>query len=138
MSDLLSASSLLLAILTTLFGIFYSSIIGILELKPNTHPIDDTSNYNKALSVRKTKIYPLLFSTIGLTLIFIPDSWHILKESIIMIWDNGFKAVSYNAIKTTYIAVTIFMIALTINVIATTLNFNSHLKKINPKRRIQT
>ncbi len=134
MSDLLSASSLLLAILTTLFGIFYSSINEILDIRPKTHAVDDEPSYKKALGVRKTKIYPLLFSSVALTLIFIPDAYKILSESITLLLSVGVSGVAYDAIKTTYIAVTVFMLALTINIILTTLKFKTHLKEINPKR----
>ena len=134
MSDLLSASSLLLAILTTLFGIYYSSINEILELKPNTHPVDDTPNYNKALGVRKTKIYPLLLASIVLTLIFIPDAYKILIGSIKMILNLGIEGIAYDTLKTTYLAVTVFMLTLTTNIMSMTLKFNDHLKKLNPKR----
>jgi hypothetical protein len=135
MSDLLSASSIILAILTALYGIFYPSINEVLETRPNNHPEDDITNYNNALKIRKTKIYPLLISSISLTLIFIPDAYSIIKESITLIINFGITKVSYDTLKTTYIAVTIFMIILTSNILSTLIKFNIHLSKINPKRK---
>ena len=134
MSDLLSASSILLGILTALYGMFYPSINEILEMKPNTHPIDDTSNFKKALIVRKTKIFPLLIASLLLTLVFVPDACIIIKQCLTIAAEYGVSLELYDTIKTTYIVIALFMIVFTLNVLILTKRFNTQIGKINPKR----
>ena len=83
MSDLLSASSLLLAILTTLYALFYSSINEFLDIVPKPHKVDNKTNYRKGIEIRNTKIFPILFASITLSLIFIPDAIKLIKTVII-------------------------------------------------------
>lgn len=132
MSDLLSSSSLLLAILTTLYGIFYSAINEILKIEPKPHAVDNKSNCNKGIDVRKSKIIPLLIASIGLTLIFVPEAYKIMIESCSLLGRKGLCQVTYDTVKTTYIAVTIFFITLTFSICRLTIKFNKHLKKLNP------
>ncbi|MCG2610135.1 hypothetical protein LZZ90_01290 [Flavobacterium sp. SM15] len=134
MSDLLSASSLLLAILTTLFGTYYSSIIEVLNLEPNNFKEDDKANYTLAKSVLKTKLIPLLTAATSITLIFIPQSIKIVKTSIEYFTSLEFKTLSYDTISTSYVAVTIFMFILTVNISILFFKVISKMKNINPKR----
>lgn len=134
MSDLLSASSLLLAILTTLFSTHYSSIIEVLNLEPNNFKEDDKNNYVLAKSVLKTKLIPLLIAGISITIIFIPQSIKIIKTSLEYFTSLEHKNLSYDTISTSYIAVTIFMFILTANILVLFFKVNSKMKNINPKR----
>lgn len=134
MSDLLSASSLLLAILTTLFGTYYTAINEVLSLEPNNHKEDDKSNFEIATTVLKTKLIPLLLASISISLIFIPQSVKIILDSIKHYKELGGENLSYDTIATSYIAVTIFMIALTINILVIAKKFSLKMKAINPAR----
>ncbi len=134
MSDLLSASSLLLAILTTLFGTYYSSIIEVLNLEPNNFKEDDKNNYALAKSVLKTKLTPLLIAGVSITLIFIPQSVEIINTSIEYFDFLEYKNLSYDTISTSYVAVTIFMFILTVNIMVLFFKVILKMKNINPKR----
>ncbi|MCD0466261.1 hypothetical protein [Flavobacterium sp. ENC] len=134
MSDLISASSLLLAILTTLFGTYYSSINEILNLEPNNFKDDDKANYAMAKIILKTKLIPLLLSSIFLTAIFIPKAIELVITSYNNVSTVKFEKIKYDTISTSYIAVTIFMISLTINIIIIASKFYRKMKSINPNR----
>lgn len=134
MSDLLSASSLLLAILTTLFGTYYSSIIEVLNLEPSNFKEDDKNNYVLAKSVLKTKLIPLLIAGVSITLIFIPQSVEIIKTSVKCFASLEYKNLSYDTISTSYVAVTIFMFILTVNILVLFFKVISKIKNINPTR----
>ena len=129
MSDLLSAISLLLAIITTLYTLFYSSIYEFLNLVPKTHKVDNITNYRKGIEIRNSKIFPILFSSITLSLIFIPETIKILIDSYNIIKTVDKDYIKYDTIKTTYIAVTIFMIALSTSIITLTFKFFKQLSK---------
>jgi hypothetical protein len=130
MSDLLSASSLLLAILTTLYALFYSSINEFLDIIPMSHKIDNIASHKKGIDIRNTKIFPILFASITLSLIFIPDAIKILRESFLIIKTVDRDNIEYDTVKTTYIAVTIFMIALSNSIIMLTFKFFKQLNKL--------
>lgn len=134
MSDLLSASSLLLAILTTLFSTYYSSIIEVLNLEPSNFKEDDKNNYTLAKSVLKTKLTPLFIAGVFITVIFIPQSVKIIKTSIEYFTSLEYKNLSYDTISTSYVAVTIFMFILTVNILVLFFKVISKMKNINPKR----
>ena len=134
MSDLLSASSLLLAILTTLFSTHYSSIIEVLNFEPNNFKEDDKINYTLATSVLRTKLIPLLFASVSITLIFIPQSVKVVKTNIDYFTSLGYEKLDYDTISTSYIAVTVFMFILTINILALFFRVVSKMRKINPQR----
>lgn len=136
MADLLSASSILLAILTTLFSIYYPSIREIMDLIPNKYPIDDRDNYNKACIIKKTKVYPLLISSVVITGLFIPESFKLIKDSITNLQTFGFNGVQYDTLIATFIAVTTFTMILTINICILTYKYSHNVNKINPKRQI--
>lgn len=130
MSDLLSASSLLLAILTTLYALFYSSINEFLDIVPKPHKVDNKTNYRKGIEIRNTKIFPILFASITLSLIFIPDAIKLIKDSYYIIKTVNWDSIEYDTVKTTYIAVTIFMIALSISIVMLTYKFFKQLFKL--------
>lgn len=130
MSDLLSASSLLLAILTTLYALFYSSINEFLDIVPKPHKIDNKTNHKKGLEIRNTKIFPILFASITLSLIFIPEAIKIIRESLHVIKTVDRNNIQYDTVKTTYIAVTTFMIALSNSIIMLTFKFFKQLYKL--------
>lgn len=134
MSDLISASSLLLAILTTLFVTYYPSINEILNLEPHNFKDDDKANYAIAKIVLKTKLIPLLLSSIFLTAIFIPKAIELVITSYNNLRTVKFEKINYDTISTSYIAVTIFMICLTTNIIIITSKFCKKMKTINPNR----
>lgn len=130
MSDLLSASSLLLAILTTLYALFYSSIHEFLDIIPERHKIDNKANHKKGIEIRNTKIFPILFASIILSLIFIPEAIKIIRECFHIITTVNRNSIEYDTVKTTYIAVTTFMIALSFSIIMLTSKFFKQLHKL--------
>lgn len=130
MSDLLSASSLLLAILTTLYSLFYSSINEFIGIKPSLHKADNKKDYESGKEIRNTKILPILLSSIILSAVFIPEAVNIIYESFRLIKLHGFDGVYYDTVKTTYIVVTLFIIALSFSIVLLTFKFFKQLNNL--------
>lgn len=128
--NLLSAASILLGIMTALFGFFYQSINEILEIIPKKHSADNRLNYKLAKATAKTKLIPLLIGSILITIIFLPEMIAQIKNSVIVIFNNGFKDVLYDTLSATYIAVCIFMIFLTIVIIKIGFQMKKQIKKL--------
>ncbi|MGL5497851.1 MAG: hypothetical protein ACRDCQ_12905 [Aeromonas sobria] len=107
MSDLLSASSLLMAIAAILFSLWYADISKTLEIQPKTHKEDNVAAKESVTSVLFSKALPVSLMALSIAAIFLPDALKIAKESYDIYKENNFKLVNYNAVKTAYCFVTI-------------------------------
>lgn len=132
-SDVLSSASLILAALTTIYGLYYSDIRDILDVVPKTGDLkpDNKPNYTKAKTILRSKLIPLLVGSIVLTLVFIPDFIYQLVNCY-QIWrDLGVSYDTYNTSNAAYVVVTFFAIMLTGSVL---LMFYGFVKKIRALR----
>ncbi len=130
MSDILSSASLLLAILTTVFGLIYPTIKEVLDVKVATHKADNSANYKKAKLIRKTRLFPLLVGSIILTLVFIPELIKQTTNAIKIIAKYGFDLKTYDTVIASFIVVALFMVVLTISIIITTIEFQKKLTSL--------
>lgn len=132
MGDILSAASLLLAILTALYGFYYPSIKEVIDSKVDTEPKNNREKYDKSKIVWKTKLLPLLLTSVALTVIFIPEFLEIIKSSISVIFGKQISSKKYDTVKASYLAVTIFIIVLTGNIIVASIKLQKKIKKLKP------
>lgn len=103
MSDLLSASSLLMAIAAILFSLWYAEIAKALEIKPKTHSEDNVAARIYVKNVFFSKALPVSIMAVSVSLIFIPDAIKLIKESLVIYQVYGFDAIEwYDAVKTAY------------------------------------
>lgn len=108
MSDLLSASSLLMAIATILFSLWYSEIAKALEIAPKKYREDNKDSRRTVTSVLFSKAIPVSLMTLAVALIFLPEALQIAKESYWAYARDGFAAFeNYNAVRTAYCLVTV-------------------------------
>jgi len=113
MSDLLSASSLLLTIAAILFSLWYPDISNALQITPNVHSEDNVGARTAVTSVILSKALPVAIVSAGAAIIFIPDTISIVKESLNMLQASGYSiGTNYDAVKTAYCFVTICTVAL--------------------------
>lgn len=132
MSDILSSASLLLAILTTVFGLIYPTIKEVIDLKVAPHKADNSANHKKALLIRKTRLIPLLFGSLILTLVFIPELIKQVAQSVKTFSKQGFDFNTYDTVMASFIVVTLFMITLTIIIIVIAINYQKKVKSLKP------
>jgi hypothetical protein len=107
MSDLLSAASLILAVVGILYGLWYPEIQKVLEKKVPTHVEDRGTIYREISSTLWSRSLPLTFLAIMIFLIFLPDTIKYILEISSQISTGGFsKFISdYNAVSTAFCAV---------------------------------
>lgn len=132
LSNLLTASSILLGVITALYGLFYPSILFVLETKTKTHSVDNKQSYNKSKSIVKTKYYPLLFGSIIITLLYLPELCFQIKSSIDAIAKNGWKNTTYNTSIATFIVVCLFFIFFSIKIITIGIKLRKKINALNP------
>lgn len=122
MSDLLSASSLLMAIAAILFSLWYAEIAKALEIKPKAYKEDNVAARTTVTRVLLAKALPVAVMSFSVALIFLPDAIKLAVDSLKMYQESGIEAIkSYDAVKTAYCFVTIlsavlatYMLALTV------------------------
>ena len=115
MSDLLSASSLLMAIAAILFSLWYAEIAKALQTIPKIHSEDNAAARAMVTIVLFTKALPVALMALAVTLIFLPDALKLAKESLHLYQSLGCAAFAhYDAVRTAYCFVTVISLGLAI------------------------
>lgn len=131
MSDLLSAASLLLAVLGMLYGLWYPEIIATLEIKVPPHVEDRQGPYHKVTTIFYGRALPLTIASIGVSLIFLPDAVKISLDSIFGYSTQGiFYLYSYSATRTAFC----FVVAMSSTIAAHLIVFS--IKLIRLRKRL--
>jgi hypothetical protein len=103
MSDLLSASSLLMAIAAILFSLWYSEIARAIEIAPMQYPEDNIASRQTVTAVLRSKAIPVAMMALAIALIFLPDALMLVRASYFGYVQNGFAAFEqYDAARTAY------------------------------------
>lgn len=104
MSDLLSASSLLMAIAAILFSLWYADIAKALEIVPKKYSEDNVIGRQHVGNVIFSKAVPVALMAGLVAAIFLPDAIKIALDSYRMYCDNGLEILfsNYNAVRTAY------------------------------------
>jgi hypothetical protein len=113
MSDLLSASSLLLAIAAILFSLWYPEITTALKIDPGKYKEDNVAGRTVVTSIILSKAFPVAIASIGITAIFLPDAAIITISSYKTYQKTGFSITNYDAVRTAYCFVTLLAAFLT-------------------------
>jgi len=115
MSDLLSASSLLMAVVAILFSLWYSEISSALGIEQKKYAEDNKGNRQLVRNILVSKAIPVTFMAVLVSLTFLPDSVLLMKESFYTYQFKGINALeSYSAVKTAYCLVTLMTVVLAI------------------------
>lgn len=116
MSDLLSAASLLLAVLGVLYGLWYPEINDSLEIRVPEFTEDRRRPHRKVCNVLYSKALPLTIAALSVSLIFLPDAIKITKDTILEIQAQGIGYIkNYNAVYTAFCFVVVMSIAIAIH-----------------------
>jgi hypothetical protein len=136
MADILAAIAILVAILSTLFGLVYPDIQKIMAITPSTglSKANNQAAYVEATRIGRTKVVPLLLGCILLTLVFLPECWHELVNAW-KVWRSKGKIdmETYDTASAAYIVTTFFAISLTIAVTITFAKFFGKVRELRWK-----
>lgn len=104
MSDLLSASSLLMAIAAILFSLWYAEISKTLEISPKAYKEDNVKNVAIVQGILYSKALPVAIMALMVSCIFLPDALKLILESKRLLKENGFSLYfkNYDAVRTAY------------------------------------
>ncbi|MGD9488116.1 MAG: hypothetical protein AB7W47_08840 [Calditrichaceae bacterium] len=133
--NLLTASSILLGIITALYGLFFPAINSILVIKSKPHKVDNKKAYSESKDIIKAKYIPLLIGSLVITLINIPELFSQLRNSFVAIKTSGIENTTYDTLTASFIVVCLFMIFITIMMIATGFKLRKKIKELNPNEQ---
>ena len=115
MGDILSATSLLLTIITVLYGVWYSEINNTIDLKKPLHVEDGGLLYKTVVSVLKHKAVPLFIASLSLTLIMLGQVVGIIEEACTIIFINKWSSFKYyDVVKMIYCTVFVFSFSISL------------------------
>jgi NADH:ubiquinone oxidoreductase subunit 5 (subunit L)/multisubunit Na+/H+ antiporter MnhA subunit len=131
MGDILSATSLLLTIITVLYGLWSQEIKQATNIDLNIYGEDNSEQYHKVNYVLKYKSFPLLVASLLLTFIISPKALEIINSSITLIikeidWE-------YNTVLAAYIMVWFFSIVISVYSVISTIRLYANKSKIKAK-----
>lgn len=130
--NLLTASSILLGIITALYGLYLPAIKSILDIKPKTHKVDNKKFFNESKDILIAKYFPLLIGSLVITLIYLPELFTQLKNSFDVIKTSGIENTTYDTLTASFIVVCLFMIFVSIMIIVTGFKLKKKIKELNP------
>ena len=114
MGDLLSASSLLLAVIGILYGFWYGELHECKNIKIPKRAPDRTKYRIKVIGILWSRALPLATSSVLLAAVFLPDAIRLVTESFLFYLKNGFSFSTYDSIKTAFCVVVGFKIVLAV------------------------
>jgi len=132
MSDLLSAASLLLAIIAVLYGMWYPEIVKSLATDVPDHPAAKRKPRGEVVAVRRSRALPLMIATILLATVFLPDMTRIVVRSASMYVSDGVSGFKkYSAVATAFVLVEIVAIGFAVHSTRVWLRFGRLLEKLS-------
>jgi len=111
MVDLLSAASLLMAIVGVLYGLWYGDITSSLTMALPQHLEDRQKPLSEARLVFWGKAFPLVLASASVTLVFMPPALTIIAKSFCGYFAYGYMF-TYDPIATSLVLVEVFVCAL--------------------------
>jgi len=118
MSDLLSAASLLLAVVSVLYGLWYPEITSALKEEVPEFTEDRIKPHQRVSSVFFGRAVPLSLAASTLALLFLPDTFQIFLKSLNAYSHYGIKTISqYDAVQTAFCTVVVFSASIAVHAI---------------------
>lgn len=129
MSDLLSSASLLIAIVTVLYGVWFPEINkGINEIKPDVNRnCDDIAELTGIIRYRAL---PIAVASVGLTLVFLKDAVMIVRNSLTLAGSLGDRIIDYDAVSTAFVLVESICLFFSVHIIVQCFRLRSNLNKL--------
>jgi hypothetical protein len=132
--DLLSAASLLLAVVAVLFGLWYPAVANSLEIESNM-PLtweDGRRPRERLHDVKVTRAIPLAAAAGIVALIFLPESIRIVARSVLDFFRHGvFAFGDYDAVATSLVVVVVFGAVLAIYLLALVIRLSALERRLD-------
>jgi len=140
-SATLSSASILLAILTALYGLFYPAIKETIDLEvlKGARAKDNGPSHDKAVKAFNGKALPLALGALLIALVYIPELYKQATASIGYLADYGIKGTEYDITAAAFMAVGLFILMQAVNIIRLGLKTFNKMRKLRvPKKDDKT
>jgi hypothetical protein len=136
LNDLLSAASLLLAVVGIFYGLWYPEIIKSLNKPVPLHDPDKDLPHKEISIVLFSKAVPLFISALFISFVFLPDTVKIFIDSLLTLITLGIVGylASYDAVRTAFFLVEILAIAISIHSLTMVVRLISKRRKLTGKK----
>jgi hypothetical protein len=132
MGDLLSAASLLLAVVGIFFGLWYGEISEALFASVPRHKEDRTATRQRVRAALLGRALPIALAAVPSALIFIPDGVAIIAHSVkLMSADVIIALKAYDAVRTAFVFVVLLLCILGGYATVLALRLNAKLGEID-------
>ncbi|HEY5883178.1 MAG TPA: hypothetical protein VIT88_00740 [Pyrinomonadaceae bacterium] len=132
MSDLLSSASLLIAIVTVLYGVWYPEIKrGIKDIKPKR--LRDCDDIAEVKGVILNRALPLTVASVGLTLVFLKDAVILVGNSLTLTGGLRDRIMNYDAVSTAFVSVEAICLFLSLHIFLQCIRLLLNLNKLRDK-----
>lgn len=136
MGDLLSASSLLLAVIGILYGFWYNDLHEAKTTEVPNHAANCTAPRIKVSGILWSRALPLATSSVLLALVFLPDAIKLVSDSYSAYAKHGFSLASYDAVRTAFCVVVVFKVILAIHLSTLFVQITSLRRQLRRKEGI--
>lgn len=118
MSDLLSAASLLMAVIAIIYSLWYPELTEKLNISPKQHREDNVAACQSVKMALIGKAIPLSILALLIALTFLPDALKIALEAMATYKIHGAESIKlYSAVKMAYCLVSAVSVALAFYII---------------------
>ena len=132
MADLLSATTLLLTVITILYSLWYTEITNACALSVDDKAENRREVYIEARRVLWSKAIPLTIAALVLFVVNVPDGYLIAQHAANTLWTK--TNAPYSAVRTTFGAVLTVLGFLAGHTFCSASALWGHVRKLNPKR----
>jgi len=130
MGNVLSALSLLLAVLGLLYSAWYPELKSASEIKIPNYSDDRKPILKQIRPTYYNKALPLFLSSLLISLIILPDFIRIIYNAIILFSDKGLKSLQYyDSVKTLLVTIFILLIFFGYHLLKLALSINEKIKE---------
>jgi hypothetical protein len=131
MSDLLSAASLLLAVIAVLYGLWYPELLKALDTPIAKFREDRLSDRNVVRAALAHKSRPLMVASVGMAAVFLPDTFGVLYNTWFELLSHRLAAIrQYDAVQTSFVVVEMVLLGLAVHLVRTHRRLHELLKSL--------
>ena len=127
MADLLSAASLLLAVVTILYSLWYGEISRASSAEVEKYATNRRTVHRNARAVFLFKALPLCLATTALFVASLPPTIAIIQRPV------ASTLSTYDAVSTIFVAVVCVLLFLSAHTLYNAAKLGNHVRKLNPR-----
>jgi hypothetical protein len=129
MDSLLTAASVLLALIGVVYALWYEELKQAIEREMPRHHEDREPILIHLRSVYWSRAVPLTLASISVTAVFVPPAIDIVVESAQQYARYGIRNIgNYDAVATSIVLIEVFLIMLSVQVTATMVRLRRHIR----------